>query len=282
MFPPIPPYPATEGMSARFAFILDTVMMYVATRVVRRPSCVFGVMIPARIESLVNGWLMRRRIAIVALIRRIEAGTPRPPRPYRPRAAKPATGEASEAKPARKSSGLRMPSGLAWIFSLGPEIASARGWVARWLGEADTQAMVIAHPRLAALLRPILRMLGQDEPAWFPAAPKRVRAKRRSWTRPGGRARAAEEHAADADTPSEEVARFVERARAHNQAVAREASFPGWIWIDGRPAIPPPREENAPPPPPPAPAPARWGVARWGVAHDRFGRVIPSSDPWAR
>jgi hypothetical protein len=68
-------------VSARVAFILDTVMMYVATRVTRRPSVGGGVMIPSRIENLVNGWLLRRRTAIVALIRRIEAGTLRPPRP---------------------------------------------------------------------------------------------------------------------------------------------------------------------------------------------------------
>jgi len=258
-------------VSARVAFILDTVMMYVATRVTRRPSTIFGVMIPARIENLVNGWLLRRRIAIVALIRRIEAGTLRPPRPYKARAARP---EGTAPKPARPP-GLRMPSHLAWIFSLGPEMSSARCWVEAFLGEADARAMVIAHPRLAALLRPVLRMLGQTEPAWFPATPKRTRAKRQSsprpasprlasprlastrpaWTRPGGRARAAEERAwekpAEADTPSEEVARFVERARAHNEAVARQASFPGWIWINGRPAIPPPREDNSPPPPPP-------------------------------
>jgi len=234
-------------VSARVAFILDTVMMYVATRVTRRPSTIFGVMIPARIESLVNGWLLRRRIAIVALIRRIEAGTLRPPRPYKARAARP---EGTAPKPARPP-GLRMPSHLAWIFSLGPEMSSARCWVEAFLGEADARAMVIAHPRLAALLRPVLRMLGQAEPAWFPAAPKRTRAKRRAWTRPGQRQRAAENAEARPDTPSEEVARFVERARAHNEAVARQASFPGWIWINGRPAIPPPREDNSPPPPPP-------------------------------
>jgi hypothetical protein len=63
VFPPIPPYPATAAVSARVAFILDTVMMYVATRVTHRASGPFGVIIPQRIERLVNGWLMKRRVS---------------------------------------------------------------------------------------------------------------------------------------------------------------------------------------------------------------------------
>jgi hypothetical protein len=168
-----------------------------------------------------------------------------------------------------------MPSRLAWIFSFGPEMSSARCWVEAFLGEADARAMVAAHPRLAALLRPVLRMLGQDEPDWLPAPPKRVRAKRRAWTRPGQRRRAAEAAEARPDTPTEEVARFVARAEAHNEAVNRETSFPGWIWINGRPVIPPRREENAPPPPPPE-SERGSGPLPWNA------RVVPWWDGWRR
>ncbi len=131
------------------------------------------------------------------------------------------------------------------------------------LAKADTQAMVIAHPRLAVLLRPVLRMLNQPEPDWFPAAPKRARAKRRAWTRPRSDypgQRAAAENAAEAEAPTEGLARFVERVRLHTEALQREMLYLGWIWINGRPAIPPRREDNSPPPPPP-PAPERWGGA---------------------
>jgi hypothetical protein len=296
MLPSTPPYPATEGLSVRVAFILTTVMTYVGARVFRKPFAPFGMIIPVRIENLINGWLLKRRTAILALMRRIEAGIQRPPRPYKPRAPKP---ETAEPKPAGRGAGLRLPTRLNWIGPLGGEITSALGGLLGVLDEAAMKAMVLAHPRLAALIRPLLRMGGQRPPAWFPTSPRRARstatgAKRRPWARPrsdypGQQARAAEDEAAASDTPppdtpppatpTEELARFADRALAIQQAQAREALYPGWLWIGGRPTIPPPREENSPPPPPPPPRPA---PARWAVAHDRFGRVIPSSDPWAR
>jgi len=285
MLPHTPPYPATEGLSVRVAFILDVAFRYIGARVFRKPFAPYGMFIPVRIENLVNGWLLKRRGAILALMRRIEAGTQRLPRPYKPRAPKP---DPAEPKPAGRAEGLRLPTRFNWIGPIGPEIRMALVGLGSVLEEEAMKAMVLAHPRLAALIRPLLRMCGQHPPAWFPATPKRARRPRPRGTSPGRRRRAA---AADAaapdtpppdtpppgtptpDTPTKELARFADQARAYAQAQAREALYPGWIWIDGRPAIPPPREENSPPPPPP-PAPERWGGA-----HSWDGPAVPW---WAR
>jgi hypothetical protein len=301
MLPPLPPYPATDAFSVRVGYILNAMMVYLASRVVReKPSLPLGIRVPVRIENLINGWLLYRRRAIMALIRRIEAGTQKAPRPYRARPPTPRGANPAPRKPAKPPRpwhvpGLRMPLRFGWISPFGGEIAAMGHWLGPLLGEAAMRAMVLAHPRLAALLRPVLRMVGLEAPDWFPRPAKRARAKppppvrpilppprpthRRFRTPASWRRRPVDPTPKDPppDTPTRELARYAARVRAHHEEVLRQHLFPGWIWIDGRPAIPPPREDCAPPPPPsvPPPAPRRIVVRMWD------GRVIPVRDRWS-
>jgi hypothetical protein len=210
MLPLFPPYPATEGLSVRVTFVLNAVVAYVAARMYRIVPGGGGAIIPAAMGELIGGWVRRRRDAIVTLIGRIEAGTVRP---YRPRAEKQ---EGAEAKPPRKAGGVRLPAMFGWLCALGPEARGAAGWLVGLLEEADMKAMVLAHPRLASLFRPVLWMLGQEEPDWLPRPPRRVRPTRPRATKPAWwRERPRERPEADAapEDPWRELERFAEDVR---------------------------------------------------------------------
>jgi pyruvate/2-oxoglutarate dehydrogenase complex dihydrolipoamide acyltransferase (E2) component len=215
MLPYLPPYPAAEGVSARIAFILHAAMVYVASRVRQAVPGQGPAIIPVRFERLINLWLEARKRAIVALIGRIEAGTQPPPRPYKARETKTTT-----AKPgaARKGPGPRLPTRFGWLCVIGREVGGPGSWLARLLDE-DMRDMVTAHPHLARLIRPVLRMMGQRSPQWFPKPANRARSKRTA-----AAARGREQPAGDAraDETSRELDRFIaaEGARQYAEAMA--------------------------------------------------------------
>jgi hypothetical protein len=246
MLPLFPPYPATEGLSARVAFVLNAALTYVATRMHRIVPGYGGVIIPAAMGNLIDGWVRRRRDAIVALIGRIEAGTLRPPRPSRPRAEKP---DPAEPKPPRKGGGVRLPAVFGWLCALGPEARGAGDWLVALLEEADMKAMALAHPRLAGLFRPVLWMLGKDEPDWLPRPPRRPRPERPRSARPAWWRERPPGDAAPED-PWRELERFAEEARDRQYAANHKQ-----LYAQCPPELVPPcilpsarRARRAPPP----------------------------------
>jgi hypothetical protein len=276
MFPYLPPYPAAEGLAARVAFILQAAMVYVASRVRQTVPGMRGTLIPVRFERLINLWLEARKRAIVALIGRIEAGTQKPPRPYKAREVKAAEAGAVRA---RQAPTFVLPTTFAWLCVVGREMNAPGGWLGTLVGEADMRAMVTAHPRLARLIRPVLRMLGQQPPDWFPRTPKRERSKRpaRRWRGPTG--------PAAADDPAREVTRFItaESAKQHAAAVA--------MLYAGCAGGPPPevaKRRTRPAPSPPAPAPTEAAFAaevpadreKYYYAETWNGKLIPVRRRW--
>jgi hypothetical protein len=216
MLPYLPPYPAAEGVIARMAFILQAAMVYVASRVRQAVPGMGPAIIPVRFERLINLWLEARKRAIVELIRRIEAGTQKPPRPFKPRDAQP-----GPARPVatERAPGVRLPARFGWLCVIGREVGGPGGWLSRLLDE-DMREMVTAHPRLARLIRPVLRMLGQRPPEWFPKTPKRARSTR---TAPVARRTDQPVSGVGANDPSRELARYidVERAKQYAADMAR-------------------------------------------------------------
>jgi hypothetical protein len=83
----------------------------------------------------------------------------------------------------------------------------------------DMREMVTAHPQLARLIRPVLRMTGEQVPAWFPKPPKRVRAKR---TDGPNRRRTQPDAEVIQNDPSRKLARYIatEQARQYAATVA--------------------------------------------------------------
>jgi hypothetical protein len=258
-------------VSARIAFILHAAMVYVASRVRQAVPGQGPAVIPVRFERLINLWLEARKRAIVALIRRIEAGTQLPPRPCKPRDTRP---DAARPAAAGSAPGPRLPATFGWLGVIGRELGGPGSWLARLLDE-DMREMVTTHPHLARLIRPVLRMLGQRTPEWFPKPARRARSKEAARRRE----RPAED--ARADETSRELARFIaaESARQHAAALAMlYAGCPGGppqtLSISKR------STSAAPPVPSPAPAEAPIDRDRFYYAETWNGKLIPVRRRW--
>jgi hypothetical protein len=138
----------------------------------------------------------------------------------------------------------------------------------------DMREMVTAHPQLARLIRPVLRMTGEQVPVWFPKPAKRVRAKRtaRRTDRPAD--------VTTAEDPSGALIRFIEAARVREYAAGMERLYPGWIKRQ-QDAVPKP-----PVPPPPVPVPSPKPVEavvdrdKYYYAETWDGRLIPVRRRW--
>jgi hypothetical protein len=222
----------------------------------------------------------------VALVRRIEAGTQKPPRPYQPREAKP---DAAGPAAVRKAAALRMPTSFAWLCLVGREVRVPGQQLATLLNE-DMREMVIAHPQLARLIRPVLRMTGEQVPAWFPKPARQVRA-----SRPDRPARRRERAVAEVpeNDPSQALTRYIDTERARQYAATVAQLYGG---CGGPPpdvarrlarlvqkAAPPP---TAPVPEKPVPAmaapPAEVPVDRdkYYYAETWNGKLIPVRRRW--
>jgi hypothetical protein len=272
-------------VSVRIAFILRAAMVYVATRVRQAVPGMGDLLIPQWVEQRITLWLTARRTAIVALIRRIEAGTQKPPRPYRPREAKP---EVAGPRAPRTAAALRMPTSFAWLCLVGREVRVPGQQLATLLNE-DMREMVTAHPQLARLMRPVLRMTGEQVPAWFPKPARRVRAKR-TVRRP---ARPAAQSAAH--DPSGALVRYIDTQRAEQYAASVKMLYGGC-------GGPPPEvakrlarlvRKAASPPTVPVPVPAQTAAAvaapsaEAPVDRDKYyyaetwnGKLIPVRRRW--
>ncbi len=275
MLPLLPPYPAAEGVSARIAFILHAAMVYVASRVRQAVPGQGPAIIPVRFERLINLWLEARKRTIVALIGRIEAGMQPPPRPYKARETKTT---AAEPGAARTVPGPRLPTRFGWLCVIGREVSGPGSWLARLLDE-DMREMVTAHPHLARLIRPVLRMMGQRAPEWFPNPANRARSKR---TVPR-KDRPAESAAAE-DT-SAELARYIEMQSARQYAEAMATLYAGCAGGPppevakrlARQAAPRPAPVPAATAPPPE---ATMDRDRYHYAETWNGKLIPVRRRW--
>jgi hypothetical protein len=261
-------------------------MVYVGTRVRQAVPGMGELLIPQWVEKLINGWLAARLAAIVALIGRIEAGTQKLPRPHKAREAGP---DAARPVAARAFPDVRMPNFFAWLCVVGREVRGPGMWLIRLL-DADMREMVLAHPHLARLIRPLLRMMGENVPAWFPKAPKRPPA-----TRLDRRARRKERptEVADAVPSPHDLRAFIETARAKQYAASAKTLYGGCggpppdvarrLARDARNAAPPPR---APVPAAPGPAmaapPAEVPIDRdkYYYAETWNGKLIPVRRRW--
>jgi hypothetical protein len=121
-------------------------------------------LVPQAVYDVVHAWLRARRLAIMALMERIQAGTLRPPRPYAPR-------------PPEE----RIPPVFGWVCRWAPEARYAGHDLSALLEDAQMKALVLAAPaRMVRLWTPMLNALGRPKPDWFPKWPKRVRRKART------------------------------------------------------------------------------------------------------
>jgi hypothetical protein len=168
-----------------------------------------------------------------------------------------------------------MPTSFAWLCLVGREVRVPGQQLATLLNE-DMREMVIAHPQLARLVRPVLRMTGEQVPVWFPKPPKRVRTKRPAC--PARRKDRPVENVA-AEDPSGALIRFIEAARVREYAAAMERLYPGWIRRQATAAATTPAPT---PPPPPAPAPAAAAIDRdrYYYAETWNGKLIPVRRRW--
>jgi hypothetical protein len=122
--------------------------------------------------GLAQGWMRTRLRALSALMRRIEAGE-RLDKPARaPSAARGPTA------PAEVVPDERLPRGFGWMCAFGADVRQDGQAFAEWLGEPWMRAVVLAAPEsMARAIRPILHATGTARPEWFPAVPKRRRAR---------------------------------------------------------------------------------------------------------
>ncbi len=139
-------------------------------------------LVPQAVYDRVHAWLRARRLAILALMERIQAGTLRPPRPYAPRM----LAEGSEAKPRKMPPPEdRVPPVFGWVCRWAPEARYAGHDLSALLEDAQMKALVLAAPeRMVRLWTPMLNALGRPKPDWFPKVPRRRRRSRAGHPRP--------------------------------------------------------------------------------------------------
>jgi hypothetical protein len=133
-------------------------------------------LVPQAVYDRVHAWLRARRLAIMALMERIQAGTLRPPRPYAPRM----LADGAEVKPRRvPPPAERIPPVFGWVCRWAPEARFAGHDLSALLEDAEMKALVLAAPeRMVRLWTPMLNALGRPKPDWFPKLPRRLRRSR--------------------------------------------------------------------------------------------------------
>jgi hypothetical protein len=135
-------------------------------------------LVPQAVYDFVHAWLRARRLAIMALMERIQAGTLRQPRPYASRM----LADGAEVKPRRvPPPAERIPPVFGWVCRWAPEARYAGHDLSALLEDAEMKALVLAAPeRMVRLWTPMLNALGRPKPDWFPKLPKRVRRRART------------------------------------------------------------------------------------------------------
>jgi hypothetical protein len=155
-------------LAARLGAIVGEVIMRVMSRVrfTTEVSHPVGVLMPVELAQTVAAWLARRRAMILALMARIQAGKPPSPRacgklPVR-------QGAVRAPKPPLPPE-LRLRRGFGWLCGLADEVRDQGVWLRELLAEPAMRDMVLATPRLARLLSPLLHALGELKPDWMVA-----------------------------------------------------------------------------------------------------------------
>ena len=121
---------------------------------------------------------------LMCLHQRLRLLIARGPLPIRPRPPRNPICETPETpqKPQKPSPNLHEfypPTSFAWLLRMlpGTEVPAARNWLKTLLDEAETQALITAHPTLARSLRPLCNMVGLKPPPCL-KLPSRPRTKR--------------------------------------------------------------------------------------------------------
>ncbi len=163
--PPVQPELAAD-LARRLGVILAALAAVVARRFLR---------VPGRMGLIVPLWRWLTHAA-----RRFERAALRPARPARPAGARRKVEAPDLARP-------RLPGSRGWMVrELGWEAAGYASQLGHLLAEPEMQALMLASPAVARMLRPLCRVLGVDpmpaalqvaKPAPVPKAvrPKRVR-----------------------------------------------------------------------------------------------------------
>ncbi len=176
MFPGFPP---PHTMIERMAVLFQRVSGLVGTRTRQVPAFPPGHrLIPLPFCQLVMDWLFPRQRAVIALMRRIEAGTLRKSPAYTPRATPPRDAANSAARTPVPPEKI-LPRGFAWLCRWAPETRRVGVDLGELLNEPKMKEMVLAAPgQMTRLLGPMLTATGERKPEWFPAPPKRKRRRR--------------------------------------------------------------------------------------------------------
>ena len=116
-------------------------------------------------------WTRLRRLGqrFAKVVAQLEAGTLRPPGPLRSRPGR--------ARPDRPPPELRVPNGFGWlVWRIGWQAAGRGSQLEYLLRDPEMQALLAAAPQLAAMLRPLCRMLAIKTAGLLPPPVKRRRA----------------------------------------------------------------------------------------------------------
>ncbi len=256
MFPyPLPP---DASLAQRLANVVLRVLGALGERTRRVPNgSPERHLVPQAVYDRVLAWLQVRRLAILALMARIQAGTLRPPRPYAPRTlAEGAEPRARKVPPPAD----RIPPVFGWVCRWAPEARYAGHDLSALLEDAQMKALVLAAPeRMVRLWTPMLNALGRPKPDWFPKLPKRVRRRARPPLHPfgpGGRF-ALETGISSSPVPGSSPDTGGDGCLSATTTFGAVApSTRAWGLLTPPPPYVPP--SPCPPPPQPVPEAARW------------------------
>jgi hypothetical protein len=166
--------PADASLAMRLAAYVLRVMGAVGDRTRRVPAQdVARGIVPQAVYDRIGSWLQTRRLAIAAVMARLQAGKVFRPRAYAPRPGAQGVERAARPGTAADASLLR---GFGWIYRWAPEVRIGAGHLVALLDDAEMKALVLAAPGpMVRAWGPLLNALGRRRPDWFPVLPKRVR-----------------------------------------------------------------------------------------------------------
>ncbi len=180
-----PILPADASLAMRLAAYVLQVMGAVGDRTRRVPAHdVARGIVPQAVYDRIGAWLQTRRLAIAAVMARLQAGKVYRPRAYAPRPGAPGAAQAGRPAPASDAPLFR---GFGWLYRWAPEVRTGAGHLVELLEGTEMKAAVLAAPGpMVRAWVPLLNALGRSKPDWFPVPPKRMRRKRDSLPLCGG------------------------------------------------------------------------------------------------
>jgi hypothetical protein len=169
-----PILPADASLAMRLAAYVLRVMGAVGDRTRRVPAQdVARGIVPQAVYDRIGAWLQTRRLAIAAVMARLQAGKVFRPRAYAPRGGAGGVARAVQPAPAADAHLFR---GFGWLYRWAPEVRVGAGHLVELLDDAEMKAAVLAAPGpMVRAWTPLLNALGRRKPDWFPKLPGRVR-----------------------------------------------------------------------------------------------------------